>query len=83
MEQNGLKSYFNYHNSSNLTLIKNCWQSVKHTLCKYPYLNDVIIEKLIYEKWNYATQQFINKNVVNMPEKLHAVKNGKEKITDY
>ncbi len=36
-EQNDLETYFNCHNSQDLTLIENCWQPMKQTLRKFPH----------------------------------------------
>ena len=82
-EKNGLESYFNCHNSPDLAPIKNCWQLVKQTLCKYPHWDDTDIKESIYEGWTYMSQKLINKKIESMPERLQTVKDGEGKMTDY
>ncbi len=48
-EKNGLESFFHCHNFPDLAPIKNYWQLVKQTLCKYPHWDDAAKKELIYE----------------------------------
>ncbi len=82
-EPNGLETYFNCHNSQDLAPIKNCWQPVKQTLCKFAHWDDTTTKELIYKGWTDVTQKFINEKVATMPKKLQAAKDGEGKMTEY
>ena len=69
-EKNGLKTYFNCPQSPDLAPIENCWQPVKDQLRKYPHWDDSTMENLMWEGWEKVSQDFINKQVHSMPQRL-------------
>lgn len=68
--QYSLDYYFNCSSSLNLSPIENCWQSIKQHIRKYPHWDDATLKELILEGWSHVTQDFINKQVSTMPDRL-------------
>ena len=50
---------------------------------KYPHWDDATLENLIREGWAQVSQEFINKKVQEMPDRLQAVKDGHGDLTGY
>ena len=71
-EQNGLESYFNCAQSPDLSVVENCWAIPKMYTRKYPHWDDATLENLIREGWAQVSQEFINKRVQEMPDRLRA-----------
>jgi hypothetical protein len=82
-QQCGLESYFNCASSPDLAPIENCWQPPKQHLRKYPHWDDTTTKELIYEGWANVTQEFINKRVLSMPDRLQAVIDSNGRMTGY
>ena len=82
-EANGLEFYFNCHSLPDLVPIENYWQPVKQHLHKYLHWDDNTTKELIFERWTYVSQHFINEKVASMLEKLDAVIVGDGKMTGY
>ena len=79
-ESNHLNHYFNCSSSPDLSPIENCWLPIKQHLRKYPHWDDATLKELILEGW---TQEFINKRVRSMPDRLQAVLDGEGATTGY
>lgn len=59
-EENGLKLYFNYHDSPDLSPIENCWQAPKQNVNKYPHWDDYTVRELMEKGWEDLRQETIN-----------------------
>lgn len=82
-EEHGLESYFNCPQSPNLAVIENCWAIRKIYTRKYPHWDDATLETLIEEGWAQVSQDFINRKVQEMPDRLQAVIDCKGALTAY
>ncbi|KAF1937255.1 hypothetical protein EJ02DRAFT_477424 [Clathrospora elynae] len=69
-EKNKLKHYFNCHSSPDLSPIENCWQPPKQYVKKYPHWDEGDTRELALEGWEKVNQEFINKRVITMPQRL-------------
>jgi hypothetical protein len=69
-EDNKLDHYFNCHSSPDLAPIKNCWQPPKQCIKKFPHWDENDTRELALEGWDKTSQDFINKRVATMPQRL-------------
>jgi hypothetical protein len=79
----GLQTYFNCHDSPDLSVIENCWQPPKQYLKKFPHFDEQDTRELALEGWDLIQQQFINDRVRSMPERLQAVIDMEGRMTGY
>jgi hypothetical protein len=63
-ENHELKHYFNCASSSDLASIENCWQSTKQHIHKFSHWDNATLMKLIRERWDRVSQDFINEKVL-------------------
>lgn len=82
-EEHHLKHYFNCPGSPDLSIIENCWQIPKQYSRKFPHWDDHSTKSLILEGWKNVSTEFINERVLDMPNRLRAVRDGKGKMTGY
>jgi hypothetical protein len=82
-EKHGLKHYFNYPHSSDLSVIENCWEPVKQHISKYSYKDDETTKELIRQGWARVTQHFINERVLSMPYRVEQVITNDGKLTEF
>jgi hypothetical protein len=69
-DQHKLEHYFNCHSSPDLAPIENCWQPPKQYVKKYPHWDEQNTRELALEGWEKISQDFINKQVNSMPQRL-------------
>ncbi|KAF1815700.1 hypothetical protein P152DRAFT_383623, partial [Eremomyces bilateralis CBS 781.70] len=72
-EQNGVHSYFNCAGSPDLAIIEDCWQPTKQYVRKYRHFNPEETRELAIEAWGELKQEWINKRVLSMPDRLRKV----------
>lgn len=77
----GLKTYFNCHDSPDLTPIENCWSAPKAYVQKRPHWDEQSLWELLLEGWAQVSIEFINEQVDSMPQRLHDVLEGGGKRT--
>lgn len=82
-EGHGLESYFNCLQSPDLAVIENCWAIPKIYTRKYPHWDDATLETLIREGWAQVSQDFINRKVQEMPDRLQVVRDCKGALAGY
>jgi hypothetical protein len=73
-KRHNVKTYFNCHNSPDLTIIETCWQPPKDYQRKRPYWDKQALNELLEEGWNKVDYEYINNLVKTMPRRLEDVK---------
>ena len=81
--EHGLQHYFNCASSPDLAPIENCWLPPKQWVRQWPHWDDKATRELIMEGWSRVSQQYINEQVLSMPERLQAVVQNGGKMTGY
>lgn len=74
-EKLGLKLYFNFFTSPDLSPIQNFWQAAKQALRKTPHWDDDM-RAIINDGWSNFSINFISEMVVTMPKRIQAVLAG-------
>ena len=82
-DANHVDYFFNCASSPDLAPIENCWQPIKDKLQKCPHWDDTVTRSLVVEGWQDLSQDFINKRVRSMPDRLRAVIEGQGIMTGY
>ncbi len=82
-EDNRLEYYFNCAQSPDLSPIENCWMPPKQHVRKVPHWDDATTRELIVEGWAEVSQDFINRQVELMPQRLNDVIKNNGKLTGY
>ena len=78
----GLQYYFNVPRNPDLAIIENCWQSVKQHFSKTPHWDNDELKDHIQYAWEHKVpQEWINKLVLSMTDRLHAVLDGDGRMT--
>ena len=73
-EENGLDTYFNCSSSPDLSPIEDCWQPMKQYIRKFTHWDPEETHQLAMEGWHKrVTQDFINRRILSMPQRLQAV----------
>ena len=67
---NGLKTYFNAVNSSDLSVIETCTQPIKQHLRKQAISDEETLEAYMLEAWGNLKQEYINEQILSMPQRL-------------
>ena len=67
------KWYFNCPRSPDLAIIEDGWSYPKQYVKKRPHWNDEVVVELGKEGWDLMPQEFINKLVDSMPQRLQDV----------
>jgi len=73
-KRHNVKTYFNCHNSPDLTIIETCWQPPKDCQRKRPHWDKQTLKELLEEGWNKVDYEYINNLVKTMPRRLEDVK---------
>lgn len=82
-EENHLDYFFNCAQSPDLSPIENCWMIPKQHVRKVPHWDDETTKELIIEGWGQVSQEYINRQVESMPQRLRDVINSGGKLTGY
>ena len=82
-QENNLTSYFNYSGSPDLAPIENAWQPTKQYIRKFPHFTKLETIQLAREGWEGIKQDWINKKVDEIPDRLQAVIDHKGLATGY
>lgn len=62
--------YGNLHSSPDFAIIEDVWQYPKQYVCKRPYWTDELVRELVLEAWSQIPQDWINKLVDSMSQRL-------------
>ena len=71
--EHGLKFYFNYHSSPELSPIENCWHGPKQRVKQIGHFDAETTNELIYEGWGKVSQGHINKRILSIPKRFRDV----------
>lgn len=82
-EEHKLEHFFNCASSPDLSPIENCWLPVKQAVRKQPHWDDGSLMEAIRNGWADVTQDFINRQIISMPERLQAVITSHGAMTSY
>ena len=73
-ERHDCKQYFNCSKDSNLSVIENCFKSLKDIPRKTAIYDTKQLKEELQNAWNeHVTQEFINAQVLSMPQRMHDV----------
>jgi len=82
--KHGLNSWFNGPKSPDLSVIETCFQPLKQFLSNSGYWDEEMLQKRAEEGWNdHVSQDFINRQVLTMEDRIHACLDGDGKMTGY
>ena len=80
----GLKYYFNAPVSSDLSVIENCFQPLKSVMKNKVIYDDEILKEELINAWEENVKQdFINKQILSMSQRLHDVIKAEGAMTGY
>jgi transposase len=82
-EANSLTSFFNCSGSPDLSPIEDCWQPTKQYIRKFPHWQKQDTIRLATEGWERIEQDWINKKIDEIPDRLHAVIQHHGKASGY
>jgi hypothetical protein len=82
-EENNLESYFNCAQSPDLSPIENCWSPPKSHIRQHPHWDDETTKELVIEGWAKVSQEFINRQVESMPQRLKDVIASNGRLTGF
>ena len=79
-----LRPWFNAPKSPDLAVIETCFGPLKQFLSNSGHWDEETLRARAEEGWrNHVPQEFINKQVLTMKDRLHACLDGKGKMTGY
>lgn len=82
-DDKGLETLKNAGHSPDLAPIENCWQPPKQYVRKFPHWDENSLMELAGEGWSKVTQDFINKQILSMPQRLQDVIDSGGKMTGW
>lgn len=82
-EELGLRTYFNFPHSPDLSIIENCWQITKQVVGRQEHWTDEETIGAIKAGWDRVSQEYINKQVLTMMERMDDVLDREGKMTKW
>ena len=83
-EQNHLECYFNMTGSPDLSPSENSWQPTKAYVRRFQHWEVDETQQLAKEGWyEHLSQDYLNRCILSMPERLQAVIDAEGKMTGY
>lgn len=80
----GLKAWFNGPKSPDMSVIERCFQPLKQYLSNTGHWDEKTLRERAEKGWrDHVTQDFINREVLKMPDRVHALLDGDGRMTGY
>lgn len=83
LQKNKVPYFFNCHNAPDLAPIENCWSGPKQYISKRPHWDLDSLKELAQEGWDHVSQDFINKQIDSMPQRLRDCCDLKGRMTGW
>lgn len=70
LRQHDIEFFFICHDSPDLAPIENTWKGPKQYVTKQPHWDKESLKQLAQEGWDQVSQEFINRQIDSMPQRL-------------